>query len=60
MKKAILEYKYVWSPQGDYKWKFRPIWVLSNNKNTYRIWSFREPLTRLVHKRENSEKVVKL
>lgn len=57
MRKAILEYKHVWSMQGDWNLRFRPVWVLSRNKNTTRIWSVREPLTRLVHHNANSEKV---
>jgi hypothetical protein len=57
MKKGILEYKSVWSPIGDYNWKFRPVLIIGEGKNTYRIWSWREPLTRVVHKKETSEKV---
>jgi len=58
MKKAILEYKRVWSPQGDFGWQFRPVIILSEGKNSYRIWSIREPLSRVVHKKANHEKVV--
>ncbi len=57
MKRAILEYKSVWSPYGDFNWKFRPIWVLTTYKNTHRIWGIREPFTRLVHKQSGHEKV---
>ncbi len=59
MSKAILEYKRVWSPQGDYDWQYRPIIVISEGKNSFRIWSLREPFTRVIHKKANNEKVVK-
>ena len=58
MSKAILEYKRVWSPQGDFTWKFRPVIIVSEGKNSYRIWSWKEPLTRVVHKKANYERVV--
>jgi hypothetical protein len=58
MKKGILEYKRVWSQQGDFDWQYRPIIILAEGKNSYCIWSWKEPITRLVHKKANHEKVV--
>ena len=58
MSRGILEYKRVWSPQGDFDWQFRPILILSEAKNSFRIWSWREPLTRVVHKKANHERVI--
>ena len=57
-RKGILEYKRIWSPQGDWDWQFRPVIILSEGKNSWRIWSWREPFSRIVHKRVNNEKVV--
>ena len=57
MSKAILEYKRVWSQQGDWDLQFRPVFVIKQHKNTTRIWSWREPFTRLVHKNANHESV---
>lgn len=58
MSRGLLEYKYVWSPQGDYYWRFRPIVIISEGKNSWRIWSWREPFSRVVHKKADNEVVV--
>ena len=35
---------------GDWS-DWRPVVLVSEGRNTWRIWSWREPFTRLIHKR---------
>lgn len=46
MSKAILVSR---DRQGDWS-DWRPVRLVSEGQNTWRIWSWREPFTRLVHK----------
>lgn len=59
MKTAILEYRYYWSPYGDYDWRARPVKLISETDTYWRIWSFwRAPLTRVIPKNSTWEHVV--
>jgi hypothetical protein len=44
---------------GDWS-NWHPVWVIAEHLCTWRIWSWRAPLTRLVHKHALGERVLPL
>jgi hypothetical protein len=44
---------------GDWS-NWRPVLVIAEHANTWRIWSLRDPFTRLVHKQAIGERVTPL
>lgn len=49
MKKSILESR--GKPPYDSDWShWRIVWLLEENKNTWKIWSWKEPFGRYIHK----------
>lgn len=55
MRKAILNSREHFPPYDFGAW--RPVYVVTEHKNTWRIWSWRNPFTRLVHKRAMGERI---
>jgi len=42
----------------DFDWgPWHAVWILAKHTNTVRIWSWREPLSRLVHKHASGERI---
>lgn len=53
MRAAVLENR---DPRGDWS-EWRRVWIVGEGAQTYRIWSWRNPFTRLVHKRAIGERI---
>jgi hypothetical protein len=53
MKRVVLKSR---DRQGDWC-DWRVVWLVSEHVNTWRIWSWRDPLTRLVHKQAMGERL---
>jgi hypothetical protein len=53
-RRALLEYR------GESGWRYRVVLVLRVYENSWWVWSFHEPFTRVIHKNASWERVVKL
>jgi len=55
MKKVILNSR---ENYPNYDWSiWRTVWLVKRYKNCCRIWSWREPFTRLIHKNAMGERL---
>jgi len=58
MRKVILESR---NNQPGHEWsEWRTVWLIKENKNSWKIWSLWEPFTRYVHKKAMGERIIEL